>query len=136
MYFYIFLNVFDSRGRHHHTSKVSESDFEGLAPGHSLPILLTLNDGHPSEYDDSRPNERSDDFWICSDCVGFVSDLEWNHQTNNLNDQLQNIQILDNFRLWNSLWRCTWRLKPIIYKFIRLIQVHQTITVANDRFWL
>ena len=74
------------------TSKVSESDLEGLAPGHSLAILLTLNDGHPSEYDDSRPNERSDDFWICSDCVGFVSDLEWNHQTNNLNDQLQNIQ--------------------------------------------
>ena len=44
------------------TSKVSESDLEGLAPGHSLAILLTLNDGHPSEYDDSRPNERSDDF--------------------------------------------------------------------------
>ena len=103
------------------TSKVSDSDFEGLAPGHSLPILLTLNDGHPSEYDDSRPNERSDDFWICSDCVGFVSDLEWNHQTNNLNDQLQNIQILDNFKGGWSV-KHQWRKDPadVIHEFIQL----------------
>ena len=74
LYFYIFLNVFYSRGRPPSHVKLTESLTSNLAPGHSSAILLTLNDGHPSEYDDSRPNERNDDFWICSDCVGFKSD--------------------------------------------------------------